>query len=151
VVAMKTLVLRYKETYIVCDFPMHKRFVDYLKYSIPKSKRSFDGSKWRVMPSALGMVVRFGRLCFDHVDYSRLPANLQIRIADTKYNSESDILEDHSPRALLGVTDEAPMEVVKAAYKALARKYHPDVSDGDDTLMKQLNAAYKSICGDTAL
>ena len=144
---MRTLVLKYTDSYITCEFPMSKRFVNYLKYSIPKGKRSFDGTAWKVMPSALLMLVRFGRLCFDRIDYSNLPGKLQLKIADTKCNLEfgGDV---NDPRTALFVTADAPLEVIKASYKALARKYHPDVNQGDDTAMKKLNAAYGSLCGD---
>jgi hypothetical protein len=49
-----------------------------------------------------------------------------------------------SPYAVLGVIENAPDEVVKAAYKAQARRYHADLG-GDDQRMKQVNAAYEEI------
>ncbi len=50
-----------------------------------------------------------------------------------------------SPYSILGVQPDAPMEVVEAAYKAKARKAHPDLHGGDDTEMKQLNATIATI------
>lgn len=39
----------------------------------------------------------------------------------------------------------APIEVVKAAYKALAMKYHPDRPGGDEEKMQEINAAVQEI------
>lgn len=43
--------------------------------------------------------------------------------------------------AVLGVNQRAEPEVIEAAYRVLARKYHPDLHKGDDTQIKQLNEA----------
>jgi hypothetical protein len=45
---------------------------------------------------------------------------------------------------VLGVDPEAPDEVVKAAHKALARKYHPDLG-GDEKRTKKINDAFETI------
>src|SRR5256885_2196936 len=46
---------------------------------------------------------------------------------------------------ILQVDPRAEPEVVEAAYRRLARKYHPDVASGDagGERMKQINAAYE--------
>jgi hypothetical protein len=49
------------------------------------------------------------------------------------------------PYAVLYLLPDAPPEVVKAAYRALASKYHPDVPGGDAEAMAQLNAAVEEI------
>jgi hypothetical protein len=49
------------------------------------------------------------------------------------------------PYRTLGVQADAPDEVVKAAYKAQARRYHSDLQNGDDEGMKRVNAAYDTI------
>ena len=50
------------------------------------------------------------------------------------------------PYEVLGVSKKAPDEVIKAAHKALARKYHTDSTGiGDDTDMKRVNAAFEKI------
>jgi hypothetical protein len=56
------------------------------------------------------------------------------------------------PYEVLGVNPEAPEEVVRAAYRALAAKYHPDRNPGDvdaELKLKRLNAAYR-VLGDPA-
>jgi curved DNA-binding protein CbpA len=47
---------------------------------------------------------------------------------------------------VLGVTRDAPDEVIRAAYRALAAKYHPDRNPGDsdaESKLKRLNAAFQ--------
>ena len=53
------------------------------------------------------------------------------------------------PYELLGVRSDAPIEVVEASYKALAKKAHPDAG-GDDTQMRQLNEAIERVRKDRA-
>ncbi len=52
------------------------------------------------------------------------------------------------PYSVLGVPSTATDDEVKRAYKALAKKYHPDLNPNDPTAeakMKQINAAYDEI------
>jgi len=49
---------------------------------------------------------------------------------------------------VLGVANDAPPEVVKAAYRVLAQQYHPDKNPGNQTaedLFKSVNAAYQVV------
>jgi curved DNA-binding protein CbpA len=48
------------------------------------------------------------------------------------------------PYHLLQVIPDAEPEVIQAAYRALARKYHPDMG-GTDLQMAQLNAAWETL------
>jgi len=43
---------------------------------------------------------------------------------------------------VLQVDPAAELDVIQAAYRVLARRYHPDLA-GDDTLMKRINAAWE--------
>lgn len=57
-------------------------------------------------------------------------------------------MADASYYDLLGVTRNAPLEVIRAAYKALAQKYHPDKNPGDPEaarMMAAINAAIATL------
>ena len=45
--------------------------------------------------------------------------------------------------AILGVPKTATDEQIKDAYRALAKKHHPDVAPGDAEKMKEINVAYE--------
>ena len=52
------------------------------------------------------------------------------------------------PYKVLGVSPNASDEEVKAAYRKLAKKYHPDLNPGDEYAaqkMNEINAAYDQI------
>ena len=52
------------------------------------------------------------------------------------------------PYIVLGVSKDASEDEIKAAYRKLAKKYHPDLNPGDAQAaakMKEINAAYDQI------
>lgn len=48
------------------------------------------------------------------------------------------------PYEILGVRSDAPMDIIDAAYRAQAKRLHPDVG-GDPAAMQALNEAYERI------
>ena len=66
---------------------------------------------------------------------------------------EEEELPPDSPYYILGVHPDAMDIVVKAAFRTLARKYHPDVNPGDESAeerFKQINNAYEAIMKERA-
>ncbi|MCC5886237.1 MAG: DnaJ domain-containing protein [Gammaproteobacteria bacterium] len=59
-------------------------------------------------------------------------------------------MESKDYYATLGVAEDAPVEDIKRAYRKLARRYHPDVSDEDDAeaRFKEVSEAWE-VLGDT--
>jgi hypothetical protein len=64
---------------------------------------------------------------------------------DDDDDDDSFVQEGVDPFKILGVTKSAPEEVVKAAYKTLARMYHTDLNGGSDTKIREINAAFEEI------
>lgn len=44
--------------------------------------------------------------------------------------------------AILGLSPDAEGILIKAAYRALSQKYHPDKETGDELKMQEINEAY---------
>jgi len=75
-------------------------------------------------------------------------ADLTRKVTDFFTGPEEEELPPDSPYYILGVHPDALDIVVKGAYRALARKYHPDVNPGDESAeekFKQINNAYDTI------
>lgn len=46
---------------------------------------------------------------------------------------------------ILGVTPDSDMRKIKSAYRTLARKYHPDMAEGNINKFKEINEAYETL------
>ena len=54
-------------------------------------------------------------------------------------------------RTILGVPDEADLNMIRHAYRELAKKYHPDRNPDDKSLeekFKLITEAYEILCGE---
>lgn len=60
------------------------------------------------------------------------------------FGTSSSFGEVDKAKEFFGFTHEPTKEEIKKRYKELAKKYHPDINDQDDTLMQQLNH-YKDV------
>lgn len=88
------------------------------------------------------------------IDYVDLPRAYQVVIKammgkfgretyEEKANGEAP--KKSTAHETLHVTTSAPIEVVKAAHKALAKKYHPDMENGDEAKFRAVQEAYEKI------
>jgi len=55
-------------------------------------------------------------------------------------------LPPDSPYRILLINPDAPDFLVKAAYRAMQKKYHPDGETPDEAMSKLVNEAYEKIC-----
>ncbi|WP_050809842.1 DnaJ domain-containing protein [Desulfosporosinus sp. OT] len=54
-------------------------------------------------------------------------------------------------RSILGVTDAADMNMIRSAYRKLAKQYHPDRNRDDKSIEEQfklITEAYEILCGE---
>ena len=79
---------------------------------------------------------------------------LKVKVVDEKLKRQAQeagekirkrMKEDYRCYKILGVDPSAEEEVVKSAYKAKARLFHPDHT-GSDKRMAEINQAYEDIC-----
>ena len=115
------------------EAPFNKDFIATFKKSIPANKRLYDDPDrcWYVAKTQFDKLCHLLEQYFDETILLDFPAH---EVSDSAYTT-------------LYLLEGAPLEVVRAAYKALAQKYHPD-RGGDVSIMQQINAAYKEILGE---
>jgi hypothetical protein len=146
-----TLTILYDPDSDFCQlsFRYNRRFQALLSAIKPSGYRSYNkvSKKWSVHYSKLPMVVSWGRRHFAHVDYSALPDHLQIKIAQMKEQQQfSGALREalRTPYDALYLVPGAPLEVVKAVYKVMAIKTHPD-HGGSAEAFRAVQEAYEAI------
>jgi len=132
---------------MVC--PFNRKFNLFLKTGItPLSFRRFDAEakRWQVHISKLVVAVVAAKRYFDHVDYSSLPEEVQLRIAslNSAVNTPQSKFDPTTPHEILFVLPSAPWEVIKAAYKALAQIHHPD-HGGEAERFVEIHNAYEEL------
>lgn len=148
---MKRLTLIQSAEWVELKSPLPKRFIEMLRSGLPPAVRYFDDSRknWKVFWKHLPEILSFAKKFFDHVDYSALPIDWQMICAGARLDTGTDELipdgMDSTPFSVLFVAEDAPIEVVKAAYRVLAAVYHPDHGGSNDQMVK-LNEAYEKIC-----
>jgi hypothetical protein len=128
---------------IRCETPYNVAFVDELKRTFTFPDRQWDPDD-KVWILALRHEQALIALCREHFDSVQI-LRLNRASAGTPRRPASTAVQ--TPFDVLYVKPTAPVEVVAAAYRALARKYHPDVCDSADAhqRMLELNSAYESI------
>jgi DnaJ-class molecular chaperone len=95
---------------------------------------------WKQLRTVADAAKRF----YDHVDWSTLPTDWQLYLAGAEVPAPQLPAPTTDPYAMLFVTADAPLEVIRAAYKALAVIFHPD-HGGTEQRMTELNNAYTEI------
>jgi hypothetical protein len=123
--------------------PFNRDFVDALKCRIPAAYRRWDpvSKAWFVSYPYDAMALQILLAYFPHAEIGARPP------ARSFDGSRAGCTCDDDHRAL-HVCQDAPAEVVRAAYRALARLRHPD-GGGDVATMQALNAAYERLAGGT--
>ena len=150
----KTLELRYNDTNDTIEtIYSHCNELDtYIQGRIKPKNRvwSKNTNCWVVTPEVIGKVVYFSSIYFDEVNYFSLPPTLQEvvkeHLRDKKFTLQPTPTPQESNFHKLFLTEDAPLFLVRAAYKSLAKHYHPDNQDtGDKDRFMEISTAYKYI------
>lgn len=118
-------------------FSYDRGFIEALKASVPSNFRRYlpDPKLWWIADPYFSTVLRLGYIWFDEV------------IDKTRPESKPEPKPTPAittPHSILFLLPTAPEPVVKAAYRALSKMYHPDAG-GDAEQMKLINWAYEAI------
>ena len=118
---------------VALTFPYNARLVDVLKREIPAYARTYDpdDKTWTVTAAYATRAVELLLHCFPDARIER-PGT---RLGPAPQHSLA------RPFAVLHLLPSAPPELIDAAYRTLARLWHPDVAGGDPETMRALNEA----------
>ena len=122
------------------------KLVSAVKNTVTSKYRKWDSleSVWLVHWKCLLQIIHWAREYDYVVDYSSLPMRWQMVAAGAQVSELA--IEDSSanPFSTLFLTEEAPIELIKSAYKILATKHHPDVG-GNVKKFREVSDAYQTI------
>ena len=104
---------------------------------------------WVVLPDVLVEIAIVAASHFDDVRYFSLPNRLQnlvqAALSSNNFTPKSEMNTDSNLHSLY-LTEDAPKFLVKAVYKALAKRYHPDnQKTGDEDEFKRVSEIYESL------
>jgi DnaJ domain len=123
------------------ESPYNADFVEALKAYVPYRQRRWvpDDKKWWFQSDVIATVEYLcDRYYGSYVHVGRAGKEEKSHQNTRTPNAQPDAY------ATLHLLPSAPSEVVTAAYRALAKKFHPD-HGGDDERMKQINLAYERL------
>ncbi len=140
----------YQDDDWVCFKNRHPGFLQCVRSGIlPVEHRRFDSAQkqWMVYWERLPTLVSIANKFFGEVDRSSLPSAWQLYAAGGTLPPRTKLSKRTTAFNILFLTDDAPLEVVKASYSALVLMYHPDSNDGkgDPERLQQIVEAYHSI------
>lgn len=130
--------------------PYNAEFVDALNRLVPNDLRLWerDRKRWYVFESYAEQAVRLARQHWPSIDLKDYNREAGPRRQERQQSQGSSNQQpprwasaSRSDCATLYLTEDAPAEVIRAAYKALAVKHHPD-RGGDVAIMQAVNAAF---------
>lgn len=123
---------------ITIRFPYDRIFVETIKTEIPAWSREYDpGVKaWKIGYAYRERIAHLLRQRFGYVEEFGTPV-----MPETPTGCSCD-----PAHRRLHVCQDAPDEVIRAAYRALSKSFHPD-RGGDHHQMVQLTEAYEELIG----
>lgn len=117
-----------------------------VRHGMKPTMRKFDTptGHWLVHYSQIFFIVASARVYGYEVEYGTLPTAWQMKAAGARVIVDPPPPREEPPFGKLFITEDAPMEVVQAAYRALAKKHHPDAG-GSTEKFQEIDGAYRRI------
>ncbi len=116
-----------------------------------------DSKKWfelfknekRVLLSIAAKLKRSGFTKLDSV-FEQMSGACHLKVTESKVGGQRTLSSaqnrgNANAYEVLGVSQNASQDEIKSAYRRLSRQWHPDLVDGSDAPMKELNVAYGKI------
>lgn len=145
--------------YLLVEAPYNARWLTAVRTLIPSNARKVGKSGiYRFSMEYYQPVVQLCDFYFVQVvDLCKMGDRLPAPPADweeawARYQQVEPLKRTKSPEEsstdhhTLYVTQDAPQEVIQAAYRALAKLHHPDIG-GNADVFKRINAAYRALGG----
>ena len=134
---MRTAAVFYLVTECELHVPYDEGYLAAFKSSVPRFARRWDQERklWVIQEGFVEVALQVVRQYFTLIELNEKPQQQH-------HTASSD--RPPTPYTTLHLLADAPIEVVRAAYKALALLHHPD-HGGTVTKMQALNAAYEKI------
>lgn len=132
---MRTATVRYTETGCELSLWYDENFLHDLKSSVPYAARHWDADRklWVIQERFVVVVLEIARR------YFRL---VELNARQQQHTGSSQ--KPPTAHAVLHLLPTAPPELVKAAFRTLAQKCHPD-HGGTTEQMQRLNQAYSEL------
>lgn len=131
--------------------PFDDTFRNWLKMTVPSGQRAWEAEekRWWVSEEYADDAVKMAQACFPQLDTSdyflKSQSHKQTGFGGSA-QSQPPKQEPAGPQAVLFCLPSAPAEVLTAAYKALAKVYHPDAGTRPDALrMTAINGAIERL------
>jgi hypothetical protein len=152
--------IKYAFGYIVTETPYSSEWVQAVKHCIPSTDREYDGeTKMWTFPGRYYECIKHLVETFFGNSYIDSAADKVSERQNTAWRDKFDSFAYQPPPradqstasatsrtayATLFVTEDAPPEIIRAAFRTLAKMHHPD-QGGDADKMTEVNAAYQKL------
>ncbi len=123
------------------QFPYDAGLIDALKAGIPAHARTYDpvAKSWTITSTYASTAFRLMSAVFPDVDV--------VEQTSAGSSARGDRVDESDPWVILHLRPTAPLELVVAAHRCLAKIHHPD-RGGTTAVMQEINAAAEALRGD---
>lgn len=147
---MNSLKLWYNNTNDTVElyFDNCEEFFNFLSSSIKQDLRTWNNKSkcWVILPEILDVIILYAAQVFDFIDYESLPVSYKFIAENAMCGVRiTGDVEVSSFYKTLYLQPDAPEYLVKASYKVLAKKYHPDGDTPDEQMFNKIKDAYEAI------